>query len=77
MTSDGTAAISTTTRNHSLFLSYDEMLYDYGAYIIPKAETAIEVTPTVELKKVNATYVAGTAITEAIEVGTTVTVTKQ
>ena len=52
-------------------------VHPYGAYIIPKAETAIEVTPTVELKKVNATYVAGTAITEAIEVGTTVTVTKQ
>ena len=52
-------------------------VHPYGAYIIPKAETAIEVTPTVELKKVNATYVADTAITEAIEVGTTVTVTKQ
>lgn len=52
-------------------------VHPYGAYIIPKATTAIEVTPTVELKKVNATYVAGTAITEAIEVGTTVTVTKQ
>lgn len=52
-------------------------VHPYGAYIIPKATTAITVTPTVELKKVNATYVAGTAITEAIEVGTTVTVTKQ